>query len=563
MKLFTFLLKHTRWIMVLTVLVGVLGGLCSVALVALITSKLSAGTETINYLRFAGLVVAVLATNLLSRSLLTHISQTAILEMRVNLCRKVLGAPLRHLEEISLHRVIGALTEDIGTIANALLDVPNFCINLTITLGCVIYLGWLSVTLLPALVIFLVMVVVSVKLIQRKALKYTKAAREDWDTLIGCFNALTDGAKELKMHHARREAFLSDVLHPAARSYREHSVTGRRLQGAAASWVQVLYFVFIGAALYMLPGATGHQSTILIGYTLTLLYLRAPLGIIMEIIPSFMRANVAMSKVEQLGVRLTEANTEEWWAARHDATKKLEWNKLELSGVTHTYRREQEDRNFILGPIDLTFQPGELVFIAGGNGSGKTTLAKLLAGLYIPENGEVRMNDVTVSDKNRDFYRQHFSVVFSVPYLFQKLLGLTRVDLDEQAETYVKKLHLDHKIEVKDGGLSTTNLSQGQRKRLALLTAYLEDRPIYLFDEWAADQDPSFKEIFYLELLFELKARGKAVIVISHDDRYYHLADRIIKLENGQIQSDEAQNQTGETQLLPEFVESYSELQLA
>jgi putative ATP-binding cassette transporter len=91
---------------------------------------------------------------------------------------------------------------------------------------------------------------------------------------------------------------------------------------------------------------------------------------------------------------------------------------------------------------------------------------------------------------------------------------------------------------VRDGVLSTINVSQGQRKRLALLTAYLEDRAIYLFDEWAADQDPVFKEIFYHQLLPELKARGKTVIVISHDDRYYHVADRIIKLDYGRIEYD-------------------------
>jgi putative ATP-binding cassette transporter len=67
------------------------------------------------------------------------------------------------------------------------------------------------------------------------------------------------------------------------------------------------------------------------------------------------------------------------------------------------------------------------------------------------------------------------------------------------------------------------------------MAAYLEDRPVYLFDEWAADQDPLFKEMFYREFLPELKSRGKTVIVITHDDRYFPVADRIIKLENGQV----------------------------
>lgn len=536
MKLVTFLLRYARFTMLLTVVVGVIGGLCSVALVALITSALSnvASDQTISITRYAGLVVASLLTNLISRSLLTHISQTAILEMRMTLCQRVLGAPLRQLEQIGSHRVMGTLTEDIGSITNALLDLPNFCINVTITLGCVIYLGWLSFMMLPALVVFLVLVVLSVKFLQRHATKYLKAGREDFDTLVGCFTALTDGAKELKMHRSRREAFFNEILHPAALSFREHSVAGRRLLGVTASWIQVLYFVFIGLALFLLPTLEGNQSKVLIGYTLTVLYMRAPMSILMEIIPSFVRANIAMNKVEKLGLTLENGRREDPCPGQSEPDH--EWTTLELCGVTHTYRHEKEDRNFILGPMNLTLTPGELIFVAGGNGSGKTTLAKLITGLYTPESGEIRLNGVPVTDDNRDHYRQHFSVVFSVPHLFKQLLGLGDTSLDSRAESYISQLQLDHKLEVKDGKLSTTDLSQGQRKRLALLTAYLEDRPIYLFDEWAADQDPIFKEIFYMNLLFELKARGKTVIVISHDDRYYHVADRLIKLENGRIE---------------------------
>jgi putative ATP-binding cassette transporter len=178
--------------------------------------------------------------------------------------------------------------------------------------------------------------------------------------------------------------------------------------------------------------------------------------------------------------------------------------------------------------------PGEIVFLTGGNGSGKTTLAKLLTGLYTPETGEIRLNHQPVTDENRDQYRQHFSVVFSDFYIFETLLGLDNPDLDQQALHYLEQLQIQDKVQIKGGVLSTVDLSQGQRKRLALLTAYLEDRPIYVFDEWAADQDSRFKEIFYYQLLPGLKAEGKTVLVISHDDRYYHLGDRIIKLDDGQ-----------------------------
>jgi putative ATP-binding cassette transporter len=181
--------------------------------------------------------------------------------------------------------------------------------------------------------------------------------------------------------------------------------------------------------------------------------------------------------------------------------------------------------------------------VIGGNGSGKTTLVKLLTGLYIPESGEIRLDGEPINDVNRDDYRQNFSVVFTDFYIFESFLGLGAPKLDAQAEEYLTRFQLNHKVQVKDGVLSTTELSQGQRKRLALLTAYLEDRSIYVFDEWAADQDPEFKEIFYYQLLPDLKARGKTVIVISHDDRYYHVADRLIKLDYGTLAADTANKQ--------------------
>ena len=146
-----------------------------------------------------------------------------------------------------------------------------------------------------------------------------------------------------------------------------------------------------------------------------------------------------------------------------------------------------------------------------------------------------RLDGIPIDDRLRESYRQLFSTVFADFYLFDRLVGIRLEDLDATAKMYLEKLQLDRKVAVRDGKLSTIALSQGQRKRLALLTAYLEDRPIYLFDEWAADQDPFFREVFYKQILPELKQRGKAVLVISHDDRYFHLADRLVKLDYGKI----------------------------
>lgn len=190
---------------------------------------------------------------------------------------------------------------------------------------------------------------------------------------------------------------------------------------------------------------------------------------------------------------------------------------------------------FRLGPVDAVFEPGQVSFIVGGNGSGKSTLAKLLTGLYVPQHGSITINGELVDHDNVEWFRQNTAAIFTDFHLFDEYLGFSGDDLDDRVRHYLAMLRIDDKVSVRDGQLSTVALSQGQRKRLALVTALLEDRPIFLFDEWAADQEPQFRETFYREILPDLAAQGKTVIVITHDDRYFDLADRLLKLEVGTV----------------------------
>ena len=318
--------------------------------------------------------------------------------------------------------------------------------------------------------------------------------------------------------------------------------------GAAAAWGHLLFFLVIGVLLFARPAFIDAGRDVLVGYTLVLLYLMGPLQALLDQLPNLGRAEVAVQKIRTLGFQLAEHGDEDLEAGRFEADGgSAGWRRLELDGVTHTYHSVDGDRAFTLGPVDFTLEPGELVFLVGGNGSGKTTLAKLLVGLYAPDGGELRVDGEPVPPEEVDAYRQLFSVVFGDFYLFDRLLGLEGTDLDERARRYLEELQIGHKVAVRDGALSTVDLSQGQRKRLALLTAYLEDRPIYLFDEWAADQDPVFKDVFYREVLPELARRGKAVVAISHDDRYYPLAHRVVKLADGRVEYD------GPAESMPRF----------
>ena len=254
---------------------------------------------------------------------------------------------------------------------------------------------------------------------------------------------------------------------------------------------------------------------------------------IFEAWPIFARGRIALEKIREVGVSLTAVGDQTPTPWRVEVPR--EWRRLDFEGAMFTYQPDVDGNAFALGPLDLTLRRGELVFLTGGNGSGKSTFVKMLTGLYSPQVGAIRLDGLAITDKNRDWYSQLFSAVFSDFYLFDGLLGLSGPDLDARAQRHLVELELDGTLQIRNRTLSTTALSQGQRKRLALLTAFLEDRPIYVFDEWAADQDVHYREIFYTRLLADLIARGKTVVVISHDDRYYHLGDRIVKLESGKL----------------------------
>ncbi len=532
MKLFLFLLRASWRTVALAVLTGSVSGLASIGLIALIHAKLHRSDLPMSGLAwgFAGLCLVVLLSRIASQMLLIRLSQGSVQKMSMHLCNRILEAPLRNLEEVGPHRLLTALTGDVGTVAFALNGIPVLCIS-SVTLFCgMAYLGWLAPDLMVAMVVFLVLGVVSYRAIAALARSYLRRGREDQDTIMRHVRGMMDGIKELKVHHRRRKAFFDKLLTPATKELRDHQITGFSIQAGAVIWGRLLFFVAIGLMLFLWPRLQPVPPAALAGYTLTILYLMSPLEQIMSWLPMMARARISMQAIESLGLVAdpTEASLDE-------VSPATAWCRLDLVGITHAYRRERDGRGFTLGPIDLELEPGELLFVVGGNGSGKTTLAKLLSGLYVPEKGEIRFDGQTVTDDNRETYRQLFTVVFAEVAIFESLLGIDTPDIDGRAQEYLEQLHLDHQVKVNDGVFSTTELSKGQRKRLALLTAYLEDRPIYIFDEWAADQDPLFKDVFYRRILPELKARRKAVIVITHDDRYFDLADRVVTLCDGKV----------------------------
>jgi putative pyoverdin transport system ATP-binding/permease protein len=537
MNLIEFLLKASWMSVLAAAITGSISGMGSAAAIALINRSISqitpAHPQAPSELLwgFAGLVVVSLVTTLVSQFLLAQLAQDAIYKLRLRISGWILASPLRHLEELGTSRLLATLTEDIQAISSGVFSIPTLCVNAAIVIASLVYLGWLSIGVLVGTLVFMALSIAIVQLLINQAVRSFTAAREENDALMSHFQAITNGIKELKLHSRRREDFLQEDLQTTAATLREYRIGSQRAIALSSGIGELSFFLLLGLLVYGLPQIQTVSAELLSGYVLTISYLMRPIGNTLAILPNLGLAGVALRKIDTLGLSL--ASRAETFA--RTTLSPDEFKQIDIQQATHSYQLAGEENTFTLGPIDLRLYPGELVFIVGGNGSGKSTLAKLITGLYVPDRGEIRLDGQIVDDRNRELYRQLFSTVFADFYLFDRFLGLGLADDDVQAKMYLDKLQLTHKVAISEGKLSTTALSQGQRKRLALLTAYLEDRPIYLFDEWAADQDPFFREVFYQQLLPELKQRGKAVLVISHDDRYFHLADRVLKLDYGKI----------------------------
>ena len=532
--LLAFLFKKSRGIVIAAIIASILSGIASSTLIGLSHRALTTREASSLWLMvaFAALCLLFPLSRVVAEVLLVYLSQKVVFDLRAQFIRQIMATPLRKLEEIKTHRIMAALTDDVAALSNGLSTVPILFLQFSVLLGCVVYLGYLYIPLLIVTVIVIPLGIACVQLFFKLGLRHFVRARKEQDMMFKHMRAVAEGVKLFKLHRGRREAFMTELFEPTGLRYRRQNVRGNGVLIAGSSIGTSFFFVTLGLFLFVAPRLISISPQVLTGYVLVFGFLMVPIGVITSLMANIGRANVALRNIRSLGIELGgEDDLDPLPLPGSNGHSP----KLEFQNVTHAYTSEDQNAGFTLGPIDISIEPGELVFVIGGNGSGKTTLAKVITGLYLPQSGRVRFNDQIVTERNQENYRQNFTAVFSDFYLFENLLGLEHHELDEQARDYLKHLRLDHKVTVEDGVLSTIDLSNGQRKRLALLTAYLEDRPVYLFDEWAADQDPVFKNFFYNHILPELKQRGKTVFVISHDDHYYGVADRLIKLDYGQI----------------------------
>jgi putative ATP-binding cassette transporter len=509
----------------------------------------------------AGLMGALLLTGVGSQYLVSRMGAGAVAQLRADLSRRFLDLEYERLLSRK-HVVFGALIEDITRIGPLVLLAPQAVYNVLLVLLCCAYLVHISAALFAVFAILLgltLAVTLAVNFAASKRFDDMRAADEGFFEQV---RTISEAKKQLTLNPTRTGHFVDKLLRPAVRQAETTMVRAHLLLGLNEAWsaVMVLGAAFLVACLGQV--VFGLPPDTILQFVVVGLFLAGPVNFIVHAGPLVSLGLASLRHLERVGLAPDEAAPERATRSAVEAAPApapAAWKRIRAEGVCYTYPAEGEGAGegaaegagegagegaddgsprFALGPVDVELRQGELLFIVGDNGSGKSTLLLLLCGLLRPSAGKVSIDGRPVQGE-LGAYRARFGGVFGDFFLFSHVLDAQGELLpDARVNALLEELALTGHTSVRKGELSRLNLSTGQRKRLAMLQCHAEDREIYFFDEWTADQDPDYRRHFYRVLLPELKRRGKTVVVITHDDRYFDVADRVLTLERGRVAAD-------------------------
>ncbi|WP_338524411.1 cyclic peptide export ABC transporter [Pseudomonas batumici] len=539
--------RNHPWLTLMTLLTGIISGVASIAVIKVINQAIHEESFQLQSLYwFVGLSAVALLFRNGAALFPAYASMRIMTRLRIALCRKILATPLEEVDRRGAPNVLTMLTSDIPQLNSTLVIMPSVLVELSVLLFGIAYLAYLSWVVFAVTVGLMVLGVALYLFFFLGGISFSNKVRDEFTSFNEYTHALVFGLKELKLNGIRRRWFSRSAIQESSTQVARYNFIERLWYTAADNVGQLTLSLLIGCLLFVAPMLGVIDTQTMTASVLVVLYIMGPLSLLIGAMPLLAQGRIAGGRLADFGFSINDPHPEPEALASEAGNvllldHKKSWDSIQLRDVHMNYQDPLTGTGFGLGPIDLTVRAGELIYIVGGNGCGKSTLAKVICGLYIPQGGQVLLDDTLITEESRSDYRDLFSAVFSDFHLFNRLIGPDEEEdaSTELAQKYLETLGLEDKIKIEGLGYSTTKaLSYGQQKRLALVCAYMEDRPIYLLDEWAADQDPPFKRFFYEELLPDLKRRGKTVLIITHDDQYFQLADRIIKLVDGKIVSD-------------------------
>ena len=474
--------------------------------------------------------IVVLSAQSRALTLTTRASEATVQRLRVRVVDLIRRADLDAFEALGPARVYAKIAGDTATLSEAGTPLVYGATSGLALILAALYIATLSILAFVVIATLFGATTYLYRVSQRHNAGHLLHAREAESRFFETFNHLLGGFKEVKMNAARGADLAENYLAVQSEETERRKIEAMIRMNNGLIIAHTSFYLMLASVVFALPQYLDSTETVM-KMTYTVIFMLATVDGVMRAFPMLTKANVAIQDLERTEAQLAAARRGEEGPVML-ATPVM--RRLEMHGVIYAYTGPDGRPAFTVGPCDLALEAGETVFLVGGNGSGKSTLLRVLTWLYEPRSGVVLWDGRPVDRSNVVDYRNLFATVFSDFHLFDRLYGLAKADPAE-AQALLETTGLAGKTAFRDGGFTSLELSTGQRKRLAFVAALLEDKPVYVLDELAADQDSDFRRRFYEELLPSVKARGKTLVVVSHDERYFHVADRVLVMEEGRF----------------------------
>ncbi|HXH12378.1 MAG TPA: cyclic peptide export ABC transporter [Alphaproteobacteria bacterium] len=520
------------------ILVAGLAGVANAGLLALTNSairEMSTDMESFRYLLLFAIAFALYAICFRRTShRLTVILEGILTKLRLRIAQKIRQADLLSLESIEQAEIYNLVTSEARVISEASGVLAAALQSSLLLTFAVIYMALLS---LPAFVFCLSVIGIGIWTYLRRLREVNVWIQRTLQQEIHSFNTirdLIDGFKEVKINDGRSRDLMADITE-SAEMLRAMKIKTADMFNINFILANSVFYLTIAGVLFLLPRFISFHEEDMVRVMMTLLFIIGPLGIVVSGIQALSKSNVAVHNIALLEQRLDRFAQVRRDGAGVVLSVPQDFREIQLQEISFAYVDHDGNEIFRVGPLDLAIKRGEILFVMGGNGSGKTTFLKLLTALYAPTGGRLLVDKYQIEEAALKSYRGLFAAIFADFHLFRKLYGLYNVR-EETVQKLLTQFQLEQKTAFAGDHFTNIQLSTGQRKRLALIVALLEDRPIYVFDEWAADQDPEFRRYFYEQLLPDLAAQGKTIVAVTHDERYLHVAHRVITMEFGRIE---------------------------
>ncbi len=475
-----------------------------------------------------------------------HITQQAalfslkgIMQKRMDLAAKLRGVSMESFLSFKRERVQSLLLDGQEIVVEASRMLMAAVANSIMMIVAVFMMFYTS--FLGACIVFILMglgLFIFLKIIQ-KVNSLMLASKKAEMTFASDLSDLQEGFQHLKISLPKTSDLFKLWLFPELEISAKARKETERTHARGISFFAVFSLLVLGLLLFLLPVFIDIPTKDLTTILVLVIFCVSPLMSLVGFIPMLSKVEMNLSEITAFDKELDdlieaceEKHVENCWV--DSKIDSVDFENLSLQNIVFEYKNKDNLPIYSINIPEFQLNKEEIVFLCGGNGAGKTTFMRVLSGLYLPSSGKLSLNNKDISDYGIDAWRNLFSLVPSNFHLFNHALGLKASA--ERIQKTLKMLQLEHKVSIDEAGnFSTRDLSAGQRKRLALASAILEDRQIFLLDEVSADFDPEFRKYFYEELLQELRSQKKTIFAISHDDRYFKCADRVIFMEDGRF----------------------------